>query len=249
MEYGLLLAGGLGTRMGKCTEVTNKHLLPIYNRPMIDYSLKTLQMLGVKYLLIITGDKSAFEIMRYVRNGNDHGFENVYYVTQIGNGGIADAIRLGKNFTHDKQFCVVLADNVLSLNFEIDKDKLKEFLNDEKRALVGFKKIKDNKRFGVPTFDKETGKLVKITEKPTQPDSEYAQIGIYCYHKNAYDFIDKLKKSERGELEVTDLNNMYLNQQLLSYFTLGENIFWSDAGNNDTLLYCSNYVNEHQHFF
>ena len=245
VSYGILLAGGLGTRMGKCTLVTNKHLMPIYNRPMIDYSLRTLKQFGVTKVLIVTGDKSASDIMKYVKDGSGHGFESVYYVTQIGNGGIADAIRLGRNFTNDDPFCVMLGDNIISTDFTlVDPNKMSDFIKDEKSGLVCFKKVDDNSRFGVPTFDK-SGKLMYIIEKPHDPESKYAQIGLYFYHSNVYDFIEQLSVSQRGELEVTDLNNMYLMNGLLKYCEIDESVFWSDAGNNETLLRCGNYVAEH----
>jgi len=248
IKHAILLAGGLGTRMGKCTHVTNKHLLPIYERPMIDYSLSTLRHIGIKHVLIVTGDKSASDIMKYVNDGKEHGFENVYYVIQNGNGGISDAIRLGKHFTNQMPFCVLLGDNILSSNLIINNEQLCDFLSNEKKALICFKTVSDNTRFGVPTFN-EHGQLIHITEKPSNPDSEYAQIGLYFYHSNVYDLIDTLHVSERDELEVTDLNNLYLNDNLLNYFLLDRNVFWSDAGNNETLLYCSNYVRKHSDDF
>jgi glucose-1-phosphate thymidylyltransferase len=244
IKKGILLAGGLGTRMGKCTSITNKHLLPIYDKPMIEYPLNTIRQIGITELLIITGDKSANEIMKYIGNGSQFGFEFVYYATQNGNGGIAEAISLGKSFTNGDPFCVILGDNILDNHFKINFSILSEFITRIDTALVCFKKTLDNSKFGVPEFD-ENYKLLKIAEKPTVPKSEFAQIGIYFYHSNVYKNIKKLTYSQRDELEVTDLNNLYLLNNALCHCIIPENTFWSDAGTTDTLIYCNNYVKNH----
>jgi glucose-1-phosphate thymidylyltransferase len=232
---GVVLAGGLGTRMFPLTKVTNKHLLPIFDKPMIFYPIQTLVNAGIDEILIVTGGNSAGEFLRLLGNGKDFGLKHINYTFQEGEGGIAAALSLAEYFADEEKMVVILGDNIIEKNICTAVDA---FRRQKKGARILLKEVHDPKRFGVPTI---TGnKIVRIDEKPQKPASNYAVIGIYMYDKTVFDFIRTLKPSQRGELEITDVNNYYIQEKNLYWDILDG--WWSDAGTFDSLLYASNMV-------
>jgi glucose-1-phosphate thymidylyltransferase len=224
---GIILAGGLATRLRPLTLATNKHLLPIYNKPMIFYPIKTLVDAGITEILVVTGGPHAGHFIRVLQNGKHLGISHLEYAYQEKEGGIAEALSLAEDFSDNESVCVILGDNCT------DTDISGEVKTFKKGARVFLKKVPDPERFGVPTFNK-TGGITKITEKPKNPASSYAVTGLYFYDKTVFQKIKKLKPSQRGELEVTDINNMYLAEKALSWFELQG--FWRDAGTFKTLF-------------
>ena len=229
---GIILAGGLGSRLYPLTYATNKHLLPIYDKPMVYYPIQTLLDAGIDEILIITGGPHAGHFLRTLKNGEDLGIKHLEYAYQEGAGGIPKALILGENFADGESVCVILGDNCTDTKIE---DAVKEFKNG---ASVFLKEVPDPERFGVPVFDKD-GNIVNIEEKPKDPKSKYAITGLYLYDNTVFDKIRTLNPSKRGELEVTDLNNLYLKQNKLKWTELEG--FWSDAGSFDTLLSVGQY--------
>jgi glucose-1-phosphate thymidylyltransferase len=232
---GVVLAGGLGTRMFPLTKVTNKHLLPIYDKPMIYYPIQTLVNAGIDEILIVTGGNSAGEFLRLLGNGKDFGLKHINYTFQEGEGGIAAALSLAEYFADEEKIVVILGDNIIEKNICIAADA---FRKQKKGARILLKEVHDPKRFGVPTV--KGNKIVRIDEKPKKPASNYAVIGIYMYDKTVFDFIRTLKPSQRGELEITDVNNYYIQEKALYWDILDG--WWSDAGTFDSLLYAGNMV-------
>jgi glucose-1-phosphate thymidylyltransferase len=225
---GVILAGGLGSRLFPLTKVTNKHLLPIYNKPMIYYPLESLARAGVKDILLVTGGNSAGDFLRLLGNGKEFGLNHLGYAYQEGEGGIADALALAKHFADGHKLVVILGDNI----FEDDLTPyIQSFENQKKGARLLLKEVSDPERFGVAKL--ENKKIVEIIEKPKAPVSPYAVVGLYMYDTQVFDLIRPLKPSKRGELEITDVNNAYLRQGMLEYDIL--NGFWSDAGTFDSL--------------
>jgi len=212
---GIVLAGGLGTRMYPLTKVTNKHLLPIYNKPMIYYPIRTLVNAGIDEILIVTGGNSAGDFLRLLGNGKDFGLKHLNYAYQEGEGGIAAALSLAEYFADQDKIVVVLGDNIIEKNILA---AVQSFRDQEEGAKILLKEVPDPQRFGVPAF--EGGRIVRIDEKPSSPASNYAVIGIYMYDGKVFDFIKTLKPSERGELEITDVNNFYLRQDKLTWDVL-----------------------------
>lgn len=232
---GIVLAGGLGTRLGHLTKVLNKHLLPIYDKPMIYYALDKMAEAGIKDVLVVTGDKNAGNMVQALGNGSEWGFEKFYYAFQAGNGGIADALRLAEDFSNHEPILVILGDNVFSDNLKPATNSY--FNNDyhERGAMVFLKPTNEAQRFGVAEV--VNNKIISIEEKPKQPKSNLAVCGIYLYDGQVFDFIKQIKPSSRGELEITDVNNMYISNSILRYSILtGE---WTDAGTYDSLLKAS----------
>ena len=234
---GVVLAGGLGTRLYPLTRVTNKHLLPVYDRPMISYHLQTLVNAGVTDIMLVTGGNNAGDFLRLLGNGKDFGLKPINYTYQEGEGGIADALRLAEHFAEDQKICVILGDNIIENNIVAP---CRKFRAQERGAHILLKEVPDPERFGVPVFDGK--KILRIEEKPRQPRSQYAVTGIYMYDSTAFDRIRKLKPSGRGELEITDLNNMYLEEGTLTYSILEG--WWTDAGTFDSLRRATNLVVE-----
>ena len=234
---GVVLAGGLGTRLYPLTRVTNKHLLPVYDRPMIYYPLQTLVNAGVTDIMLVTGGNNAGDFLRLLGNGKDFGLKHINYTYQEGEGGIADALRLAEHFAEDQKICVILGDNIIENNIVAP---CRKFRAQERGAHILLKEVPDPERFGVPVFDGK--KILRIEEKPRQPRSQYAVTGIYMYDSTAFDRIRKLKPSGRGELEITDLNNMYLEEGTLTYSILEG--WWTDAGTFDSLRRATNLVVE-----
>jgi len=234
---GIVLAGGTGSRLHPLTRVTNKHLLPIYDKPMIYYPLQTLVDAGIDDILIVTGGSSAGDFLRLLRNGKDFGLQQLNFAYQEGEGGIADALRLAEYFAGGEKICVILGDNIIEGSVRSAKQK---FEKQDRGGKVLLKEVPDPERFGVPVFD--NGRIVRIEEKPRKPASPYAVIGIYFYDPSVFDRIRKLKPSGRKEYEITDVNNSYLAENNLTHEILEG--WWTDAGTFESLWRASNLVRE-----
>ena len=232
---GVVLAGGLGTRMYPLTKVTNKHLLPIYNKPMIYYPIRTLVDAGIDEILIVTGGNSAGDFLRLLGNGKEFGLRHINYTYQEGEGGIAAALSLAEYFADNDKIVVILGDNIIEGNI---RGAVASFQAQKDGARILLKEVSDPQRFGVPVF--EGGKIVRIDEKPLAPASIYAVIGIYMYDRQVFDFIKTLKPSERGELEITDVNNFYIRVGKIAWDILDG--WWTDAGTFDSLQYAGGMV-------
>lgn len=225
---GVILAGGLGKRLEPLTRITNKHLLPVYNQPMIYYPIKTLIGAGIKDILIVTGGNNAGDFLRLLGNGEDFGINGIHYAYQKGEGGIADALRLAGPFAANHKTVVILGDNLVDQSI---KPYVDEFRRQKEGARILIKKVPDPERFGV--VEMKGKKIVRIIEKPRNPPSDYIVTGIYMYDPTVFEFIQKLKPSRRGELEITDVNNMYLKKNKLYYNILEGN--WTDCGTFNSL--------------
>lgn len=234
---GVVLAGGLGSRLYPLTRVTNKHLLPVYDRPMIFYPIQTLVNAGITDILLVTGGQSAGDFLRLLGSGRDFGLKHINYTYQEGEGGIADALRLAEHFAGGQKICVILGDNIIENNIISACEK---FRQQEQGAHIILKAVPDPERFGVPVF--EGDRIVRIEEKPKKPKSKYAVIGVYMYDATVFDRIRKLKPSDRGEYEITDVNNQYLAEGKLTYSTLDG--WWTDSGTFESLRHATNLVAE-----
>jgi len=232
---GVILAGGTGSRLFPLTRVTNKHLLPVYDRPMIFYPIQTLVNAGITDILLVTGGHSAGDFLRLLGNGKDFGLKHINYTYQEGEGGIADALRLAEHFADHQPICVVLGDNIIETNII---RACEEFERRPQGGRIVLREVSDPQRFGVPVFDGE--RIVRIEEKPEEPKSRYAVIGIYMYDATVFDRIQRLRPSGRGELEITDVNNQYVEEGTLSYSMLDG--WWTDAGTFESLLRANNLV-------
>ena len=232
---GVVLAGGIGSRLFPLTRVTNKHLLPIYDRPMIFYPLQTLVNAGIKDIMLVTGGTSAGDFLRLLRNGKDFDLHTLAYAYQEGEGGIADALRLAENFAEGDSICVALGDNILETNIVAGVEAFKKAA---RGAHIFLKEVPHPERFGVPVFERQL--IRRIEEKPSQPKSSYAVTGFYLYDSTVFEKIKTLKPSGRGELEITDLNIQYLAEGSLGYSILEG--WWTDAGTFDSLLLANNLV-------
>lgn len=226
---GVVLAGGLGTRLRPLTKVTNKHLLPVYDRPMIYYPLETLRRAGIAEIMIVTGGNSAGDFLRLLGNGAEFGFESIAYAYQEGEGGIADALRLAEHFAAGGRIVVVLGDNIVEDDIA---PYVRNFEAQPSGARILIKAVDDPQRFGVPVFDGE--RIVAIEEKPAQPQSGYAVTGVYMFDARVFDFIRTLEPSARRELEIADVHNRYIREGDLCYDVLAGD--WSDAGTFDSLF-------------
>ena len=234
---GVILAGGLGKRLHPLTKITNKHLLPIYNRPMIHYPLKTLADAGIRDVLIVTGGNHAGEFLRLLGNGREFGLDDISYAYQEGEGGIADALSLARHFADREKLIVVLGDNILQDDI---RKPVSAFREQKSGARILLKKVPDPQRFGVPEI--RDGRIVGIEEKPKAPKSEYSVTGIYMYDAGVFDIVDKLEPSARNELEITDVNNAYIKRGDL-YYDIIEG-WWTDAGTFESLFRASDLVRE-----
>ena len=232
---GVILAGGLGTRMLPLTKITNKHLLPVYDKPMIYYPVRTLVNAGIEDILIVTGGNDAGDFLRLIGNGKEFGLKHINYTYQEGQGGIADALSLAEFFADKERICVVLGDNIIEKNI---RAAVEAFEQQERGGKIMLKEVPDPHRFGVPVLDGD--RVVRIEEKPKAPKSKYAIIGIYMYDNTVFDIIGTLKPSERGELEVTDVNNAYIERGEMTWDILDG--WWTDAGTFDSLLKASELV-------
>jgi len=226
---GVVLAGGLGTRLYPLTKVTNKHLLPVYNKPMIYYPILTLVEAGIKDILIVTGGNSAGDFLKLLGNGKEFGLSHLSFVYQEGEGGIAAALSLAEHFCDNDKMVVILGDNIVEKSI---KKEVEKFEKQEKGARILLKEVENPERFGVAEI--KDGKIVRIIEKPKIPPSNLAVTGIYMYDNQVFNIIRTLKPSERGELEITDVNNKYLEMGQLTYGILDG--WWTDAGTFDSLL-------------
>lgn len=231
---GVILAGGLGTRLHPLTLITNKHLLPVYNKPMILYPLETLKRSGITDIMIVTGREHAGHFMNFLGSGQQYGVKCSYAIQDTNNGGIADALRRAEDFSQGQPIAVILGDNIFGQDFH------KDVLSFESGAKVFFKEMKNPSRFGVPVFDSSRKKIVMIEEKPKKPKSKFAQTGFYMYDNAVFSMIKTLKPSARGELEITDVNNIYLKRGALSHGIIKG--LWSDAGTFESLLAVTNEI-------
>jgi len=224
---GVVCAGGRGTRLYPLTYATNKHLLPVYDKPMIFYPLETLRKAGVRDVVIVVGGEQSGQFIKVVRNGHELGFDHIYYAYQEGDrAGIADAIAQAETFADGDSIAVILGDNTTDADLS---DDVKEFKDGAK---IFLKEVPDPERFGCPVFDPDQ-QILKIEEKPKKPQSRYGVVGLYLYDNTVFDKIRAIKPSKRGELEITDVNNLYLKDGKMDYSML--NGFWRDAGTFETL--------------
>jgi glucose-1-phosphate thymidylyltransferase len=234
---GVILAGGLGTRLYPLTKVTNKHLLPVYDKPMIYYPIQTLINAGIDDILIVTGGNNAGDFLRLLGNGKEFGLKHINYTYQEGEGGIADALRLAEFFAGGEKICVVLGDNLIEMNI---RKAAESFQNQREGAKILLKEVPEPQRFGVPELAGD--RVVRIEEKPKVPKSKYAVIGIYFFDHQVFEFIRTLKPSDRGELEITDVNNWYIDRNVMTWDVLEG--WWTDAGTLDSLIRASNLVRQ-----
>jgi glucose-1-phosphate thymidylyltransferase len=234
---GVVLAGGLGTRLMPLTAVTNKHLLPVYNQPMVYYPIQTLVNAGITDIMIVTGGNSAGDFLRLLKNGKAFGLKHLNYTYQEGEGGIAAALSLVEDFADNEPICVVLGDNIIEENI---CKAVRAYRHQGGGAKIILKKVSDPQRFGVPELNGR--RVLRIEEKPATPKSDYAVIGIYMYDAEVFNIIRTLKPSGRGELEITDVNNAYIERDEMSWDELDG--WWTDAGTFESLLHASNLVAE-----
>ena len=234
---GVVLAGGLGTRLLPLTKVTNKHLLPVYDKPMIYYPIQTLVNAGITDIMLVTGGNSAGDFLKLLGNGKEFQLRSLNYTYQQGEGGIADALRLAEHFADEEPICVVLGDNLIQGNIA---KAAATFRSQRKGAKILLKEVKDPQRFGVPVL--EGNRVMSIEEKPAVPRSPYAVTGIYFYDAQVFDIIKTLKPSGRGELEITDVNNAYIEAGELTWSVLDG--WWTDAGTIESLFLANRLVAE-----
>jgi glucose-1-phosphate thymidylyltransferase len=230
---GVILAGGLGRRLWPLTKITNKHLLPVFDKPMIYYPIECLVNAGIRDVLLVTGGNDAGDFLRLLGNGKEFGLKELHYTYQAGEGGIADALRLAEDFADGDKIVVVLGDNIIERDI---RRGVANFYSQPRGARVFLKEVPDPERFGVALFD--DGRITQIVEKPPVPESAYAVVGIYMYDEQVFEFISSLKPSARGELEITDVNSFYLEQGTLEYEILDG--WWTDAGTFESLLKAAN---------
>jgi glucose-1-phosphate thymidylyltransferase len=231
---GIVLAGGTGSRLFPLTKITNKHLLPIYDRPMIYYPIQTLVDAGIQDIMIVTGGRNSGDFLRLLANGKEFGLKH-NYTYQEGEGGIADALALAEHFADGQQICVVLGDNIIEGSIRAAAD---QFRSQAAGAHILLKEVPDAERFGVAEVS--GGKILGIEEKPRSPKSNYAVTGIYMYDATVFEKIKTLVPSGRGELEITDVNNAYIAEGNMTFSFLDG--WWTDAGTFDSLLRATNLV-------
>lgn len=232
---GVVLAGGKGSRLYPLTRVTNKHLLPVFDRPMIYYPIQSLVDAGIRDIIVVTGGQNSGDFLRLLANGRDFELHRIHYTYQEGEGGIADALRLAEPFVEGEQICVMLGDNLIENNIIAAK---RAFEQQERGAHVILKEVPDPERFGCPEIS--DGRILGIEEKPQKPKSKYAVTGIYFYDATVFEKIGRTKPSWRNELEITDVNNMYLAEKTLTHSILEG--WWTDAGTFESLLRATNLV-------
>ena len=225
---GVILAGGLGTRLFPLTKITNKHLLPVYDRPMIYYPIQALVNVGVRDIMIVTGGRKSGDFLSLLGNGSEFGLKHLNYTYQEGEGGIAEALGLASHWASGDKVCVVLGDNIIQYNIA---KAVRDFERQDKGAKILLKEVHDPERFGVAELEGE--RVVKIVEKPKAPKSNKAVIGVYMYDARVFEIIKTLKPSERGELEITDVNNWYIRDGSMTFETLQG--WWTDAGTFESL--------------
>ena len=225
---GVIVAGGMGTRLRPLTFITNKHLLPVYNKPMIMYPLETLKKAGITEIMIVCGKEHSDAFILFLGSGEQYGVKLSYTVQDKDNGGIADALRYAEDFSDNENIAVILGDNIFEGDFS---EQIGKFTDG---AMIFLKEVENPLRFGVPVFDETGEKIVAIEEKPKEPKSSYAQTGLYLFDRNTFSIINRLELSARGELEISDVVNAYIPDGNLSFsFVEG---FWSDAGTFESLM-------------
>ncbi len=234
---GIVLAGGTGSRLFPLTKITNKHLLPIYDKPMVYYPIQTLVDAGIEDILVVTGGKNAGDFLRLLGNGRQFGLKHMNYAYQEGEGGIAEALSLAEHFADRQRVCVILGDNIIETSI---RAAVSAFCGQPKGARILLKQVPDAERFGVAQIDGD--RIVGIEEKPVAPKSDYAVTGIYMYDQTVFDKIKTLVPSARGELEITDVNNAYIQEGSMTFSYLEG--WWTDAGTFDSLLRAANLVQE-----
>jgi glucose-1-phosphate thymidylyltransferase len=232
---GVILAGGLGTRLHPLTKVTNKHLLPVYDRPMIYYPLESLVKSGITEILIVTGGNKAGDFLQLLGNGAEVGLKHLNYTYQKGEGGIAEALSLAEHWVGQDSICVILGDNLFERSIE---PHVRAFEQQKSGARILLKEVDDPERFGVAVLTGD--KVVSIEEKPKKPKSNLAVVGVYFYDAHVFEIIKTLEPSGRGELEITDVNNAYIREGTLRASRLEG--WWTDAGTHPSLLRASNLV-------
>ncbi len=232
---GVVLAGGTGSRLFPLTKITNKHLLPVYDKPMIYYPIQTLVDAGIRDILIVTGGKNAGDFLRLLANGKYFGLSHIDYTYQEGEGGIADALALAEHFADGQKICVILGDNIIQDNIH---DAVDAFRAQPRGARILLKEVRDAERFGVAEITGE--RILNIEEKPKRPKSNYAVTGIYMYDETVFEKVRTLVPSSRGELEITDVNNAYIREGTMSFSWLHG--WWTDAGTFESLLRAANLV-------
>jgi glucose-1-phosphate thymidylyltransferase len=232
---GVVLAGGSGSRLFPLTKITNKHLLPIYDRPMIYYPIQTLVDAGIHDILVVTGGRNSGDFLRLLANGKEFGLKHINYTYQEGEGGIADALALAEHFADGKKICVILGDNIIEAGIREAAD---QFRAQSHGAHILLKEVPDAERFGVAEV--ADGKIVGIEEKPPHPKTNYAVTGVYMFDSTVFDKIKTLVPSNRGELEITDVNNAYIREGSMTFSFLEG--WWTDAGTFDSLLRAANLV-------
>ena len=237
---GVVLAGGSGSRLFPLTKITNKHLLPIFDKPMIYYPIHTLVDAGIRDLLIVTGGRNAGDFLRLLANGKEFGLKHINYTYQEGEGGIADALALAEHFADGEKICVILGDNIIERSIA---EPVEEFERQESGAKILLKEVPDAERFGVAEL--KGGRIAGIEEKPARPKSRYAVTGIYMYDATVFDKTRTLKPSARGELEITDVNNAYIREGTMTFSFLEG--WWTDAGTFESLHRAANLVCETKH--
>jgi glucose-1-phosphate thymidylyltransferase len=234
---GIVLAGGTGSRLFPLTKITNKHLLPIYDKPMIYYPIQTLVDAGISDIMVVTGGKNSGDFLRLLANGKDFGLKHIAYTYQEGEGGIAEALSLCEHFADGQPICVILGDNIVEKSIRGAADA---FRRQQTGARIMLKEVEDAERFGVAEFSGD--KIVGIEEKPAKPKSTYAVTGIYMYDGTVFDKVRTCKPSHRNELEITDVNNAYIAEGSMTYSFLDG--WWTDAGTFDSLMRAANLVKQ-----
>jgi len=236
---GVVLAGGTGSRLFPLTKITNKHLLPVYDKPMIYYPIQTLVDAGIEDILIVTGGRNAGDFLRLLANGKEFGLTHLDYTYQEGEGGIAEALGLAHHFGAGHRLCVILGDNIIEGSI---REAVEDFRKQPSGAKILLKEVEDAERFGVAEM--ADGKILGMEEKPKKPKSNLAVTGIYMYDETVFDKVQQLKRSDRGELEITDVNNAYIAEGSMTFAQLDG--WWTDAGTFESLLRANNLVAETQ---
>ncbi|MGH9612729.1 MAG: sugar phosphate nucleotidyltransferase [Bryobacteraceae bacterium] len=232
---GVVLAGGTGSRLFPLTKITNKHLLPIYDKPMVYYAIQTLVDAGIRDILIVTGGRNAGDFLRLLANGKEFGLAHLDYTYQEGEGGIAEALGLAEHFADGSKLCVVLGDNIIEGSI---RSAVESFRHQPNGARILLKEVSDAGRFGVAEI--QNGRILSIEEKPARPKSNYAVTGIYMYDGTVFEKVRELVPSRRGELEITDVNNAYIREGSMNFSFLDG--WWTDAGTFEFLLRAGNLV-------
>ncbi|HEX7362963.1 MAG TPA: sugar phosphate nucleotidyltransferase [Bryobacteraceae bacterium] len=232
---GIVLAGGTGSRLFPLTKITNKHLLPVYDKPMIYYPIQTLVEAGIRDLMVVTGGRNSGDFLRLLANGKDFGLKHINYTYQEGEGGIAEALALAEHFADGSRICVILGDNIIETSIA---EAVRSFERQERGAKILLKEVEDAERFGVAEV--RQGRIVGIEEKPAHPKSNYAVTGVYMYDETVFDKTRRLTPSARGELEITDVNNAYIDEGTMTFGELEG--WWTDAGTFESLLRATNLV-------